>query len=125
MSNHKAAYDAVYAYIDKIGIALPSDAARRNAMIWTAVQAALEADEQVALRRAHDAFHLGLRLTQEPNGTFHSSFWEEPETHLRHMDTYVGGNTSTRGSGRESDAASELTRHDQDHGHYEETTDGH
>jgi len=45
MSNQRA-YEAVYAYIDSIGIALPTDAARRNAMIWTAVQAALEADEQ-------------------------------------------------------------------------------
>ncbi|WP_433701803.1 hypothetical protein [Nocardiopsis sp. CA-288880] len=95
MSNQRA-YEAVYAYIDSIGGYLPPDEVHRNAMIWRAVEAALEADKPTALRRAHDAFHLGLRLTEEPNGTFHPSFWEEPETHLHHMDTYVGGNSSTK-----------------------------
>ena len=99
MSTHKAAYDAVYAYIRQLGDQLPPDEVHRNAMIWRAVQAALEADEPTSRRRAHDAFHLGLRLTEEPNGTFHRSFWEEPEKHLHHMDTYVGGNTSTKPKG--------------------------
>lgn len=101
MTHNKAAYDAVYTYIDSIGDTLPPDPAHRNAMIWRAVQAALDAEEQDSRRRAHDAFHLGLRLTQKPNGTFHPSFWENPEEHLHQMDTYTGGNTSTRSTGED------------------------
>ncbi|MCP3017284.1 hypothetical protein NGM33_28535 [Nocardiopsis dassonvillei] len=44
MSTHKAAYDAVYAYITQLGDQLPPDAVHRNAMIWRAVEAALNAE---------------------------------------------------------------------------------
>lgn len=37
------AYDAVYAYIRRLGDYLPPDPVHRNAMIWRAVQAALDA----------------------------------------------------------------------------------
>lgn len=37
------AYDAVYAYLRNLGDYLPPDPVHRNAMIWRAVQAALDA----------------------------------------------------------------------------------
>jgi hypothetical protein len=37
------AYDAVYAYIRRLGDYLPPDPVHRNAIIWRAVQAALDA----------------------------------------------------------------------------------
>ncbi|QQM45141.1 hypothetical protein [Streptomyces liliifuscus] len=37
------AYDAVYDYIRGLGLYLPPSAARRNAIIWRAVHAALDA----------------------------------------------------------------------------------
>lgn len=46
MSDHQAAYDAVYDVIDELDTALPPDEAHRNAMIWRAVQAALEAEDR-------------------------------------------------------------------------------
>lgn len=39
----KPAYDAVYAYIGGLGEALPTEPVRRNAMIWRAVNGALDA----------------------------------------------------------------------------------
>ncbi|MBP5906837.1 hypothetical protein F3K40_15370 [Streptomyces sp. LBUM 1478] len=39
----QAAYDAVYAYINGLGTALPPDPVHRNAMIWRAVTWALDA----------------------------------------------------------------------------------
>lgn len=44
MTAHKAAYDAVYAYITQLGDQLPPDEVHRNAMIWRAVEAALNAE---------------------------------------------------------------------------------
>ncbi|MET9073903.1 hypothetical protein ABZX95_17385 [Streptomyces sp. NPDC004232] len=39
----QAAYDAVYAYIRELGNYLPADPVLRNAIIWRAVHAALDA----------------------------------------------------------------------------------
>lgn len=39
----QAAYDAVYAYIGRLGDAMPPDPVHRNAIIWRAVTAALDA----------------------------------------------------------------------------------
>ena len=44
MSDRKTAYDAVYACIAELGGAMPTAVAYRNAIIWRAVQAALEAE---------------------------------------------------------------------------------
>ncbi|QVJ03040.1 hypothetical protein KGD82_13480 [Nocardiopsis eucommiae] len=51
MSN-KLAYEAVYAVIDELGSTLPPDPAHRNAMIWKAVAAALNAPSGLTVERA-------------------------------------------------------------------------
>ena len=41
--SHRAAYDAVYTYIHELGQAMPPTPVHRNAMIWGAVERALDA----------------------------------------------------------------------------------
>ncbi|MFF5784212.1 hypothetical protein ACFY8P_04485 [Streptomyces sp. NPDC012693] len=52
----QSAYDAVYAYIRTLPVSfLPTTVVDRNAIIWRAVNAALDAERAAALREAADA----------------------------------------------------------------------
>jgi hypothetical protein len=61
LNTRQPAYDAVYAYIRELRNTLPPDAAHRNATIWRAVNAALDAQDtraEAAIERVRAAVHI-------------------------------------------------------------------
>ena len=88
MTNHKAAYDAVYAYIDQLGNQLPPDPAHRNAMIWTAVSAALEADTSApsAVLVCSDERHKARVQELEAGVSARNEHVRDLETDLQHAE---------------------------------------
>jgi hypothetical protein len=74
------AYDAVYAYIHELCSTLPSDTTRRNAMIWRAVNAALDAQEasaEAATGRVRALLARWVKAGAPPLGVSLSRWWDK------------------------------------------------